>query len=371
METDLLIIGGGPAGLNAAYVAALHGVKTIIVDESFSLGGQLRQQTQVLDNLPKQFEQQRGTALAKILIERLKPLDVKVLLKHTMIGVYKDGRIGVSNGEETIPITAKKVLVTTGAAEEATVFPGWTLPGIMTIGAAQILMNRDHVIPGRHALIFGSNTFSLEVAKQLNEAGVKILGIIENGSQLKSSNDVLLQQIKAAHIPIYINSFIVNAAGTGEVEKVVINHDGVEEHFNVDLICIGKGVTPILEPFEILDCKFTYQEALGGWLPQYAKSMETSNPSTYVAGNAAGITSMGAILLTGEIAAVNVIESLGTLGNEQIMEKKACLWKELNRIEENAAHVFDARVTLIKAFHKERNLPLAFFRNELGEVLNG
>lgn len=371
MEADLLIIGGGPAGLSAAYEAASHGVKIIIVDESFSLGGQLRQQTQVLDNLPEQFEQQRGIELATILIERLKALDVTVLLKHTMIGVYKDGRIGVSNGEETIPITAKKVLITTGAAEEATVFPGWTLPGIMTIGAAQILMNREHVVPGKNALIFGSNTFSLEVAKQLNEAGVKILGIIENGSQLKSSNDVLLHQVKDAHTPIYLNSSIVRGTGTGEVKKVVINHDGVEENLHVDLICIGKGVTPILEPFEILDCKFTYREALGGWLPQYSKSMETSNPSTYVAGNAAGITSMGAILLTGEIAAVNVIESLGALGNEQVMEKKASLWKELCRLEAKGSKVFGARVNLIEAFHKERNLPLAFFRNELGGVLNG
>src|SRR5690625_6778905 len=92
METDVLIVGGGPAGLHAAYVAASNGAKTVVVDESFSLGGQLRQQTQSFDNLPKQFERQSGTRLAQELIERLVPLNVTTLLKHTMIGVYKDGR---------------------------------------------------------------------------------------------------------------------------------------------------------------------------------------------------------------------------------------------------------------------------------------
>src|SRR5699024_10423376 len=163
MEPEVLILGGGPAGLHAAYVAASNGAKTVVVDESFSLGGQLRSQRQSFDNLPKQFERQSGTRLAQQLIESVLSLNVTILLKHTMIGIYKDGRVGVSNGSSTIPITAKKIIVTTGAAEEASVFPGWTMPGVMTVGAAQILMNREHVLPGKNAFILGSNTFSLEV----------------------------------------------------------------------------------------------------------------------------------------------------------------------------------------------------------------
>src|SRR5699024_6245489 len=159
METDVLIIGGGPAGLHAACVAASNGAKTVVVDESFSLGGQLRQQTQSFDNLPKQFERQSGTRLAQELIERLLPLHVTILFEYTMIGIYEDGRVGVSNGSSTIPITAKKIIVTTGAADEASVFPGWEMPGVMTVGAAQILMNREHVLPGKNSFILGSNTF--------------------------------------------------------------------------------------------------------------------------------------------------------------------------------------------------------------------
>jgi len=359
METDVLIVGGGPAGLHAAYVAASNGAKTVVVDESFSLGGQLRQQTQSFDNLPKQFERQSGTRLAQELIERLVPLNVTTLLKHTMIGVYKDGRVGVSNGSSTIPINAKKIIVTTGAAEEASVFPGWTLPGVMTVGAAQILLNREHVHPGKNAFILGSNTFSLEVAKQLTDASVTIQGIIESENKLHSKNVKVIQQVKDAGLPIYLNSSIVSATGLGEVDRVILNDNGVEVEFDIDLVCIGAGVTPILEPFEILNCSFMYQEGLGGWVPQYDKTMETSTPSIYVAGNAAGITCMGAIMLSAEIATINSIEVLGILDRKHVVEKKESLWKELHRIESN--EIFKARIALMKESKNEKGLPFAPF----------
>ncbi|ASK62418.1 hypothetical protein CFK37_09745 [Virgibacillus phasianinus] len=370
METDLLIIGGGPAGLNAAYEAASHGIETLVIEESFSMGGQLRQQTQVLDKLPKQFEKQRGTTLARTLIEKLSTLNVKVLLKHTMIGTYQDGRIGVSNGVKTIPITAKRIIVTTGAAEEASVFPGWTLPGVMTIGAAQILMNREYVQPGKNALVLGSNTFSLEIVKQFKEMGVTVRGIIESNSELISKHEKIIKSIKKDGIPLYLNSYIENATGVGEVQKVTLNHNGITEEMNIDLVCIGKGVAPILEPFEIMNCSFTYQIRLGGWVPQYSISMETSSPSAYIAGNAAGITSMGGILLTGQLAAVSVAESLGFLNEKLATEKRASLWKELHCIETTAdlREVFNARMALIKDYHEEANLlPSSLFDLSLEE----
>src|SRR5699024_5029401 len=147
---------------------------------------------------------------------------------------------------------------TTGAAEEASVFPGWTLPGVMTGGAAQILLNREHVAPGENARNLGSNTFSLQVAKQLADASVSIQGIIESENKHHSKNVKIIKKVKDAGLPIYLNSSIVSATGLGEVEKVILNDNGVEVEFDSDLVCIGAGVTPILEPFEILNCSFMY-----------------------------------------------------------------------------------------------------------------
>ncbi|WP_221566688.1 NAD(P)/FAD-dependent oxidoreductase [Alkalihalobacillus sp. TS-13] len=357
MKTDVLIIGGGPAGLNAAIETASRGIKTIIIEESYALGGQLKQQTQFFNNLPKQFDRQRGIHLMRTLIDRLSPLPITCLLKHKMIGVYKDGRIGIANDTETFPIDAKKVIVTTGAAEETDLFPGWTLPGVMTVGAAQILINRERVLPGKNALIVGLNSFSAEVAKQLKACGINILGVMDKTVSVNDKK--LVEGLEDKKIRVMVNTVIERATGAGEVKKVTINNDGKKEDLDIDLICIGKGLAPILEPLEILDCEFGFQAKLGGLVPKYYSTLGTSNPSVYVAGNAAGITCLGGILLTAEIAALNALKALGVLNDNEVKVRSSFLWDELRSMEsEESIETFIARVAHIKEFHEECELPL-------------
>lgn len=373
MNTDLLIVGGGPAGLNAAYKAASNGLKTTVIDKWFTLGGQLNQQTQFHNNLPHHFSQQRGFQLVDYLVDRLKGLDVRILENHTMIGAFQDGNVGVTNGSSTFPVNAEKVMITTGAMEEPKIFPGWTLPGVMTAGAAQILINCERVLPGERALILGSNDFALEVARQLHDCGTKVKGIVESGSQLLSQYDELAERIRDADIPVLLNSVIESAIGKGEVEKVYVSTDGNESVYDVDLICIAKGTTPILEPFEIMSCDLTYQEKLGGWLPKYDSTFETTNPSVYIAGNAAGITSMGGILLTSEIAAASILETLNAASSAKIEEEKKYLWDELYRIEsaENRS-TLNARLEVIRNHHHETGVQLpAYLDSVFGGLING
>lgn len=359
METELLVIGGGPAGLQAAFEPASKGLKVTIVDESYSLGGQLKQQTQVLHHLPLPYQRERGTALRQRLIHRLRPFDIEWLPRHTLIGTYRDGRIGLSDGNRVIPVRADKVIVATGAQEEPVAFPGWTLPGVMTIGAAQILINRERVMPGKEAVVLGSHDFSLEVAQQLNDVGVKVRGIVESGAHLHAKSTDYLNKIEQLNIAIFLNAQITKVQGVGKVETVHIQHGEGEETLDVDLICIGGGLSPILEPFEILDCELTYQTKLGGWLPKYDANLEMSIPSTYVAGNAAGVTCMGGILTTGAIAGVSILESMGVLPTEKADERKKELWNELYRIESaRDKEIFNARVAVMNDFCLKSGRPL-------------
>lgn len=356
METDILIIGGGPAGLSAALEPASNGLKIVIVDEATSMGGQLKQQTQLYTDLPLEYDSQRGFKIVQTLINKLLAWDVVFLSKHTLVGVYKDGTVGVSNGQEVFPIRAKKTVITTGAAEEAAVFPGWTLPGVMTIGAAQILMNREFVLPGKHAIILGSNDFSLEVAKQLHELGVNLYGIIENASEIQGEDHRNINYLTEHNINFFCNTSIVQATGKGRIEKVILDINGKEENFDVDLICIGAGETPILESLEVMNCAMTYQEQLGGWVPRYDESFETSMSSTYVAGNAAGITNLKAILLTGKIVGTSVSAALGKITEDDADKEKKALWKELYKIESTSGKgIFEARSSLIAAFLADTN----------------
>lgn len=373
MNTDLLIVGGGPAGLNAAYKAASNGVKTTVIDNWFMLGGNLKNQTQFYHYLPYHLSSQRGFQLAEYLTDRLKKLDVTILESHMVIGAYQNGNVGVTDGSNTFPVNAKKIVIATGAEEEPEIFPGWTLPGVMTAGAAQLLMNRERVFPGGKVLVLGSNDFALEVVCQLNDCDIKVEGIIESGSELLYQDNGLAMKIQDAGIPVLLNSYIESATGKGEVEKVCVNTDGNENLYNVDLICVANGMTPILEPFEMLNCDLTYQTSLGGWIPKYDCTFQTTDPSVYIAGNAAGITSIGGIMLTGEIAAVSVMETLNAISLEHAKEEKQYLWDELYRIEsaENRLR-FDARLHVIQNLHQEMGTQLpSYLDSVFGGLING
>ena len=208
------------------------------------------------------------------LINQVEASNVQVLKKHTMIGSYLNGNIGVSDGDKTYEINSRKNIIAPGAQEEAKVFPGWTLPGVMTAGAAQILINREKVLPGKRVVMVGSNDFSLEVARQLNACGITVAAIVE---ETNCSDGELVKTVE--NVPVYKDSSIEIVTGAGEVEHVVIQTpDGLKE-VNADLVCIANGFSPILEPFEIMNCHFVYQKELGGWLAAYNIHLQTTNPS--------------------------------------------------------------------------------------------
>lgn len=343
LKTDVLVVGAGPAGIKAALTADRAGADVILIDESVFLGGQLRSQTQYFSNLPKNIDSGLGIEIYNELENQLNNSNITVFTNHTMVGSFKNGNIGVSNGEKVLEIQSKKNILAPGAQEEALIFPGWTLPGVMTAGAAQILVNREFVRPGNEAIMVGSNIFALEVALLLQQCGVSVKAIIEEQLNIQCKDTSKLGEI--GNIPIFTSSRIKAARGRGKVEQVIIETPNGENELYVDLICVANGFRPILEPFEILNCEFTYKKGLGGWIPKYDNRFLTGNPNCYVAGNAAGITDLGPILLTGEIAAWNALGELGLVSSIVVDKKIKNLWVELSRLEDE--YVFKERLNLI------------------------
>ncbi|MCM3094190.1 MULTISPECIES: NAD(P)/FAD-dependent oxidoreductase [unclassified Cytobacillus] len=348
METDVLIIGGGPAGLSAAIETASRGLDVTIVDEASKLGGQLNQQTQALRSLPSVYEPMRGFELANKLIGQIKDLNVRPLLNHRVVGFYEDGSAGITDEENVFPIKAKKVIVATGAAEKAVPFPKWTLPGIMTIGAAQTLINRDFVKPGREAVIVGSSDFAMETALQLMDVGIQLKGIIEKRSTAVAKEQEKVSELSRKGVPFYFNSFIREARGNGQVEQVDIELDGEIITLDVDLVCLDGGRAPILDVFYQLGCSFGFQEILGGWVPQYSHTFQTDRKEVFIAGNAAGITTHGPLLLTGMIAGISVSEELQAISAPEAKEIRETLWKELGILEYK--EVYSERVKHLENF---------------------
>lgn len=331
METDVLIIGGGAAGLAAAYEVADKGLTVIIVEKSWSLGGHLREQTGELEYVPEKYTGLRGYELAEQLIEQIQWNSVQILLNHTLIGRYSDGHFGVSDGEKIFSIHAKKVIFATGAAEKPYIFPKWTLPGVMTAGAAQIFMNREMVKPGREMLMVGSSDFALEVSFQLHEIGVKIKGIIEKESQIAAGEQRNLDRMSQLRIPIYLESEIETLTGKSSVEKAFIHTPNEKLEIAIDLVCTEGGFIPAIEVFQMTDTNIKFVEALGGWLPAYDKQFRISDLNIYVAGDAAGITCHGGVILSGALAGIHVVDALAS--SPGVRERKDNLWEEMEAIE--------------------------------------
>ena len=331
METDILIVGGGAAGLAAAYETASNGLKVTLVEQSWSLGGHLREQIQPLYHLPGKFNGLRGFELADRLINQLEVYPIQFLTNHILIGRYKDGSFGVSDGANIFPVKASKVILTTGAAERPIAFPKWTLPGIMTAGAAQIFMNREKVKPGHEVIIVGSSDYALEICFQLREIGANIKGIIERKNTLQAKNKKSLELIDALKIPVFLQSEIETAMGKEAVEMVIVKKLEESLEIEVDLVCTDGGFTPAIEPFQMIDCAISYTNPLGGWLPDYDYDFRISEENIHVAGNAAGITCHGAVILSGSIAGMSVAESF--VSDSELSSRKQKAWRELEDIE--------------------------------------
>ncbi|MEK3854260.1 NAD(P)/FAD-dependent oxidoreductase [Cytobacillus sp. FSL H8-0458] len=348
MKTDVLIIGGGPAGLSAAIETASRGLDVIIIDETSRLGGQLNQQTQVLRPLPPIYESMRGFELAYKLTGQIKDSNVRPLLNHRLVGFYADGSAGITDEENVFPVNAKKIIVASGAAEKAVAFPKWTLPGIMTIGAAQTLINRDFVLPGREAVIVGSSDFAIETALQLMGVGIQVKAIVEQQSGASAKEQEKVSELTRKRIPVYFNSFIKEARGNGQVEQIDVALPDEVITLNVDLVCMDGGRAPILDVFYQLGCSFGYQEELGGWVPQYNNRLQTGREDVFLAGNAAGISTHGPLLLTGMIAGISVSEELQAIRTEEANEIREALWKELQLLE--YSEVYSGRVKHLENF---------------------
>jgi sarcosine oxidase subunit alpha len=335
MTTDVLILGGGPAGLVSAYEIASRGHKATIVDEARALGGQLRSQTQAIEPMPASLSGLRGFELADKLVGRLQNLPVQYLLQYEAIGLYADGGVGVSNGEKFEKINPKSIVVATGAAESAFPFPGWTLPGVMTIGAAQILINRERVYPGKTTVVIGSSDMALEIATQMRDVGIQVLGVVEAAGEVSARDEKRIAEFHQTAVPLLLQTDIVSASGRGKVEEVLLCGAAStrERKYQVDFVCLDGGRHPILEACAMLKCQFSYRKALGGWLPCYTSGLESSVGGSFVAGQAAGITGHAGICLTGAIAGIGAVDYLEKETTPERQNSRQVYWNELERLE--------------------------------------
>lgn len=365
IETDLLVVGGGPAGLHAALKAAEYGMNVLVVDEGLKLGGQLVKQTHKFFGSRKYYGGIRGFEIAEILEKKVRERDnITVLNGASVYGYFADG-VGVAVHRpylKNIIVKAKAVIGATGAVERGLTFENNDLPGIMGAGGAQTLMNQYGIKPGEKALVVGSGNVGLIVSYQLLQAGVKVEALVEILPRI-GGWFVHAAKIRRLGIPILLRHTIVKAIGSDRVEKAVIQEvdekfnpiPGTEKELDVDLVLLAVGLAPDIRLFSQAGCVMKWIPELGGLVPLRTRYLETSIENLYIAGDAAGIEEATTAFIEGEIAALSAAIKLGFGGEKAVKEREELLdflWNEYRR----SPVVERARIGKLKATVSEEEM---------------
>lgn len=324
MKRDVVIIGGGPAGLAAAIEAAKSGAGVLLIDENRRPGGQLLKQIHKFFGSKEHSAGIRGVDIGKSLLADAERLGVEVWLNSAAIGLFKGGGVAVLRDGKTVIVNGKRILVATGASENAVNFSGWTLPGVMGAGAAQTMINVNRVLPGKKLLMVGSGNVGVIVSYQLLQAGAEVAGIVEAMPRI-GAYGVHAAKIRRAGVPFYLGHTIISAEGDGQVERATIaalDKDmkaipGTEKTLDVDAVCLAAGLRPLTELVWMLGVKHDFIPELGGFMPLHDNNMETNIPGIYVAGDTAGVEEANTAMDEGRLAGIAMAESLGLIKSDE------------------------------------------------------
>ena len=374
---DVLVVGGGPAGLAAATTAAGLGLEVGLVDERPTLGGQIYKQPGlgfvVKDHAGLGRDHLRGRAL----IDGAEASGAELLTSTSAVAVRDDEVVLVTDGEHARTISAARLVVAPGAHDRPVVFPGWTLPGVLTAGAAQTIVKTQRVLPGERLAFAGSGPLALAFPAQLHHYGANVLVALEAGpgpgvrdvlrlGAAARGNAGLLRdaisyrsQLMRARVPLRYGRIVVRAEGEGRVQRVVhaaVDRDwrpipGSEEELEADTLCVGYGFVPSVELLRLAGCELRYEEDLGGPVVVVDEWLRTTAPGVSAAGDGAGVAGALVAADEGRLAALGAALDLGALTAAEAarraspvrarLRRKAAFRRALRRLHAVGAGVYE------------------------------
>jgi len=319
IKTDILIVGGGPAGLSAAAEASAAGASVLVAEADLHLGGQLVKQSHKFFGSKDEYAGSRGFDIAKLLRDEISSPHVTTMLNTTVTGYYpEEGIAALMTGEEQYTrVLPKKIIVANGAQERIIPFPNNDLPGVYGAGAVQTLMNVYGVTPGKKVLMIGAGNIGLIVSYQLLQAGVEVVAVLEGASRV-GGYWVHAAKLRRLGIPILLRHSIKRALGGETVEGAEITEVddkfqpiGSSAEVECDVICLAVGLTPSSELLWQAGCNMKYVPFLCGHVPYRDRNMRTSNADVWLAGDVSGIEEASAAMIEGRVAGLSAAESLG------------------------------------------------------------
>lgn len=332
-DAKVVIIGAGPAGLRAAETLAKAGLRPILIDEAPRIGGQIYRQPPVGAERPAKalygFEAGKATRLHSVLVRCGDRIDHR---PETLAWNIFENTIDLLGPDGLTQITFDRLILATGAMDRTLPFPGWTLPGVFTLGAAQIALKAQGVAIGKRVALIGAGPLLPLVVYQYLKAGADVVAALDvtpfapkiravaglakmPATLAKGLYYTAVSTLKGRPIVSGVRS--VRVEGDTRVEALVWQDaHGREHRATCDAVAASFGLRSETQLTDLAGCKLTFDATTRQWLPQRSTEGRSSRPDVYLAGDGSAIGGADVAELTGERAAWSLVGDLG-LGSDK------------------------------------------------------
>lgn len=345
---DLIVIGAGPAGMSAALEATRQGLSVVVLDEQSGPGGQIYRNVLQADARSRSVlgeDYGAGAGLAAAFLQcgarYLANAAIWQVTPQRQVHFLIDGRAEVLQGLH--------VLIATGAFERPMPIPGWTLPGVMTAGAGQILLKSAALVPGGPVVLAGCGPLLYLLAVQYLRAGITIEALVDTSGRgdlarawrkvpaaLRGWRELLkglglLAELKRAGVRHFRDARNLLVEGQARARALSFDSNGCRWNIPASRILLHQGVVPNTQISWSLRAEHDWNEQQLCWIARRNKWGETSLPGIFIAGDGGAIGGAQVARLEGRLAALAVVAKLGNVDAQQFQQLAKPYRKALRR----------------------------------------
>jgi thioredoxin reductase/bacterioferritin-associated ferredoxin len=335
---DVVVIGAGPAGLAATATAAGAGLSTLLLDENAGPGGQV---WRAISSTPVKSRAMLGDEYwaGEPIVQAARASGAEIIHRATVWSLDRNLEIGVSVGGGSTVVGARRVIIATGAQERPFPIPGWTLPGVMTAGAAQTMLKSSGLVPDGRTVIAGQGPLLWLLAAQVLRLGGRIDRILDTTerknyltalphafafvtSRYFAKGLAMMREVKAK-VPVVPGVTELAAAGEGQIASVSYVAGGRRETIPADLLLLHQGVVPNVNLAMAAGVEHRWDDWQLCWSPVLDGNGNTSIEGIAIAGDGAGIGGADAAVVRGRIAARAAVEALAPVAAAKLASMTA------------------------------------------------
>ena len=362
IECDVLVVGAGPAGLSAARDLARAGANVIVADERLQAGGQFFKplapsQAAERRHLDRQFRD--GMALHEAVLQA----GARILNETTVWAAFSATDVAAVVAGRSTLFRPRRLVLATGAYEQSLPVPGWTLPGVMTVGALQSLARSYRVAPGERIVIAGNGPLCLQTAAELLDGGANVVAVLESASRptaaslpeflqagladpvLLSKGIALVSRLKPL---LHWRRRVTRLLGDNRVRRL----EAAELALDADIVALGYGFSSSSELARSLGCRHRFVARGSGSMETVTDADgRTTIPEVFAIGDGARFAGAQAAMAAGSIAASAIARDLGLPAAEPRRARKrlaaarrfqSALWRLFEAAPQQAAAIDSA-----------------------------